>query len=156
MTKSRSPASQISTFSALVSPLFSADCRQSGKEWLNLSLCNAFVSGTFLNYLCFWSFSCPLRPQKDLVPDTLSLFTGKSVFPYGRDIGILCGQLEYPSPSLGSHDVSDVRTNILSPCWAVLPKYPARCKGSSLSVIFSFVKWHRLEWAVITLTCYID
>ena len=66
-TESRSPSSQISTFSALVSPLFSADCRQSGKEWLNLSLCKPFVSGTFLNYLCFWSFSCPLRPQKDLV-----------------------------------------------------------------------------------------
>ena len=36
-------------------------------------------------------------------------------------------------------------TNIFSPCWAVLPKYPARCKVSSLSVIFSFVKRHRLE-----------
>ena len=48
-------------------PFFPADCRQSGKEWLNLSLCKPFVSGTFLNYLCFWSFSCPLRPQKDLV-----------------------------------------------------------------------------------------
>ena len=79
-TESRSPSSQISTFSALVSPLFSADCRQSGKEWLNLSLCKPFVSGTFLNYLCFWSFSCPLWPQKDLVPDTLSLFTGTSLF----------------------------------------------------------------------------
>ena len=65
-TESRSPSSQISTFSALVSPLFSADCRQSGKEWLNL-LCKPFVCGTFLNYLCFWSFSCSLRPQKGLV-----------------------------------------------------------------------------------------
>ena len=35
--------------------------------------------------------------------------------------------------------------NIFSPCWAVLPKYPARCKVSSLSAIFSFVKKHRLE-----------
>ena len=61
-------------------PFFPADCRQSGKEWLNLFLCKPFVSGTFLNYLCFWSFSCPLWPQKDLVPDTLSLFTGTSLF----------------------------------------------------------------------------
>ena len=69
-TESKSPSSQISTFSALVSPFFAADCRQSGREWLNLSLCKPFVSGTFLNYLsdlCFWSFSCPLRPQKGLV-----------------------------------------------------------------------------------------
>ena len=29
---------------------FPADCRQSGKEWLNLSLCKPFLSGTFLNY----------------------------------------------------------------------------------------------------------
>lgn len=42
-------------------------------------------------------------------------------------------------------------TNIFSTCWAFLSKCPARCKISSLSVIFSFVKWHRLEWAVITL-----
>ena len=66
-TESRSHSSQSSTFSALVSPFFPADCRQSGNEWLNLSLCKPFVCGTFLNYLCFWSFSCPLRPQKDLV-----------------------------------------------------------------------------------------
>ena len=66
-TESKSPSSQISTFSALVSPFFPADCRQSGNEWLNLSLCKPFVSGTFLNYLCFRSFSCPLRPQKGLV-----------------------------------------------------------------------------------------
>ena len=26
------------------------------------------------------------------------------------DIGILCGQLDYPSPSLGSHDVLDIQT----------------------------------------------
>ena len=38
-SESKSPSSsQISTFSALVSPFFPADCRQSGKEWLNLSL----------------------------------------------------------------------------------------------------------------------
>ena len=69
-TESNSPSSQISTFSALVSPFFPADCRQYGKEWLNLSLFKPFVSGTFLNYLsdlCFWSFSYPLRPQKGLV-----------------------------------------------------------------------------------------
>ena len=62
--KSRSPSSSLSTFSASGHPSFPADCRQSGKERLNLSLCELFVSG---KHLRFWSFSCPLRPEKDLI-----------------------------------------------------------------------------------------
>ena len=167
-TESRSPSSQISTFSALVSPFFPADCRQSGKEWLNLSLCKPFVSGTFLNYLCFWSFSCPLRPQKDLVS---CLFEYQyQIVRWGTDLTFsLASNLQTPLGDFGSfsagvnfysltptlchfspaqvclplcsgyrHSVRPVglpqsfprfarcigHTNIFSPCWAVLSKYP--------------------------------
>ena len=40
---------------------------------------------------------------------TLSLFT-QVCFPCGLDIGMLCGQSDYPNPSLGSHGVSGIQT----------------------------------------------
>ena len=40
---------------------------------------------------------------------TLSLLH-KSAFPCGLDIGMLCGQSDYPNPSLGSHGVSGIQT----------------------------------------------
>ena len=66
-TESKSPSSQISTFSALVSPfsLLIADSLEKN-DW-TCPFHKPFVSGTFLKYPCFWSFSCPLRPQRDLV-----------------------------------------------------------------------------------------
>ena len=50
-------------------PFFSCWLQTVWKRMIELVplICKPFVSGTFLNYLCFWTFSCPLRPQKDLV-----------------------------------------------------------------------------------------
>ena len=48
-------------------PFFSCWLQTVWKRMIEVSLCKPFISGTFLNYLCFRSFSCPLRPQKDLV-----------------------------------------------------------------------------------------
>ena len=69
----------------------------------------------------FWKF-LGWRQFLQSDPDTLSLFTGTSLF------SLMCAA----SWIIG-------HTKIFSPCWAVLPKYAARCKVSSLSVIFSFV-----------------
>ena len=37
-------------------------------------------------------------------------FLHKCAFPCGLDIGMLCGQSDYPNPSLGSHGVSGIQT----------------------------------------------
>ena len=154
-TESRSPSSQISTFSALVSPFFLliADSLEKN-DWTCPFVSHSSLERSWTTCVSGRSHvRCDLR--KIWFPTLCHFSPAQVCFPlwsgYRHSVRPVGLPQSFPrfARCIG-------HTNIFSPCWAVLPKYPARCKVSSLSVIFSFVKWHRLEWAVITLTCYID
>ena len=130
--------------------------RQLGPPQCNVAICQSLPFGhlrggaaitAFFHHVCdctYYSSICFVRFER-----RFKIFADVFTLNFEITSWFVCSQISWPSYLMGC--ITPILLKISS---TPLRLYVHQSKFALCNI--SFVKWHRLEWTVITLTCYID